>query len=72
MSHRTEYIWLSEVAGANEGEGNSLNLLEALPNDKEVEILIVGAGMTGTSVAYHLARAGVKCLVLEASARPAP
>lgn len=66
MSHRTESIWLSEVAGANEGEGDSLNLLEALPNDKEVEILIVGAGMTGTSVAYHLARAGVKCLVLEA------
>ncbi len=56
---RAESIWLKEVADTEQ-----LSLLDTLP--EAAEIVIVGAGFTGTSVAYHLAQAGVKCVVLEA------
>jgi gamma-glutamylputrescine oxidase len=38
----------------------------ALDRDLEADVAIVGAGFTGLSAAYHLARLGKRCVLLEA------
>jgi gamma-glutamylputrescine oxidase len=37
-----------------------------LDGDRDVDVIVVGAGFTGLSAAHHLQQAGLKCLVLEA------
>ncbi len=44
-----------------------LATFQALEGEQEFEIAIVGAGVAGLSVAYHLTQLGVKPVVLEAS-----
>src|SRR2546423_15091313 len=50
-------IWLDEIAPDNH---------PPLENDISADVAIVGAGIAGIATAYHLARAGVKPVVLEA------
>jgi putative flavoprotein involved in K+ transport len=38
-------------------------------NTQQVNTIVVGGGQAGLSVAYHLAKLGVDCLILDASAR---
>ena len=45
----------------------SASALPRLAGELQTEIAIIGAGFTGLSTAYHLARAGVACAVLEAN-----
>jgi len=39
---------------------------EALQGDAKTDVLIIGGGMAGLLCAYHLTRAGVDCMVVEA------
>src|SRR5207244_340053 len=50
-------IWLDEVAPDDH---------PPLDRDTSADVAIVGAGIAGIATAYHLARAGVKPIVLEA------
>ena len=50
-------IWLDEVASDDH---------PPLDQDTSADVAIVGAGIAGIATAYHLARAGVKPIVLEA------
>jgi glycine/D-amino acid oxidase-like deaminating enzyme len=50
-------IWLDEVAP---------DVYASLHEDATADVAIVGAGIAGVATAYHLARAGVKPIVLEA------
>ncbi len=50
-------IWLDEVAPDNR---------PPLEQDTSADVAIVGAGIAGIATAYHLAREGVKAVVLEA------
>jgi len=50
-------LWLDEVEPDNR---------PALEEDITAEVAIVGAGIAGIATAYHLARAGMKAVVLEA------
>ena len=50
-------LWLDEVPP---------DLYPPLDEDTAAEVAIVGAGIAGIATAYHLARAGVKTVVLEA------
>jgi glycine/D-amino acid oxidase-like deaminating enzyme len=52
-------IWLDEVA---------TDLHPPLIEDTTADVAIVGAGIAGIATAYHLARAGVRPIVLEARA----
>ncbi len=38
----------------------------AAPSNKQYDVAIVGAGITGCSTAYELAKAGLECLLIEA------
>ena len=52
-----ESIWSNTV---------SIEQREALSGDKQTEVAIIGAGMSGILTAYRLAKKGVRCVVLEA------
>ncbi|MBV1926953.1 MAG: FAD-dependent oxidoreductase, partial [Rhodobacteraceae bacterium] len=45
---------------SNNPEGN---LMKSLP--KSSKVVIIGGGIVGCSTAYHLAKMGVECLLLE-------
>jgi glycine/D-amino acid oxidase-like deaminating enzyme len=46
--------------------GNPAPQLGALNGDLATDVIIIGAGFTGLSSAYHLHKAGVSCVVVEA------
>ena len=46
--------------------GNPAPELPELATDLQTEVLVIGAGFTGLSTAYHLQKAGVGCVVVEA------
>src|SRR5688500_7837383 len=46
--------------------GAELPTMPALEADANADVCVVGAGITGLSVAYHLARAGRSVIVLDA------
>jgi gamma-glutamylputrescine oxidase len=50
-------LWLDEVPA---------DLYPPLDEDTAADVAIIGAGIAGIATAYHLARAGVKAVVLEA------
>jgi glycine/D-amino acid oxidase-like deaminating enzyme len=54
---RKESIWLAELDSFG-------GVIDTLPREK-VDIVIIGAGMSGVSIAYHLGLMGKSCLVLE-------
>lgn len=66
MAHRddeSQPVWA--IGGAPAAEA-----LPQLAADTRTEICVVGAGMAGLSVAYRLARAGHRVVVVEAGPRP--
>lgn len=46
--------------------GNPAPKLSELAADLQTEVVIIGAGFTGLSTAYHLQKAGTACVVVEA------
>ena len=46
--------------------GNPAPLLPTISGDEQAEVVIVGAGFTGLSAAYHLSQAGIDTIVVEA------
>ncbi|MCR6629254.1 MAG: FAD-dependent oxidoreductase [Magnetospirillum sp.] len=68
MAHRADEslpVW-----GAPEGAPGTVSGFETLAGDLRAEVCVVGAGMAGVSVAYHLARAGRRVVVVEAGPGP--
>jgi gamma-glutamylputrescine oxidase len=50
--------------GATPWHGGQLRLAESVPS--RADVVIIGGGLTGCSAAYHLARLGLRSLLLEA------
>ena len=46
--------------------GNPAPVLPAIAGDRTADVVIVGAGFTGLSAAYHLSQAGIGAIVVEA------
>ena len=53
-----------ELAGANAQRPR-----EASPNRERFDVIVIGGGQAGLSVGYHLARAGVRFVILDANER---
>ena len=45
---------------------NPAPILPILTGDQKADVVIIGAGFTGLSAAYHLSRAGIQAIVVEA------
>ena len=46
--------------------GNPAPVLPAISGDRTADVVIIGAGFTGLSAAYHLSQAGIDAIVVEA------
>ena len=46
--------------------GNPAPVLPAISGDQKADVVIVGAGFTGLSAAYHLSQSGIDAIVVEA------
>ena len=46
--------------------GNPAPVLPAISGDRTADVVIIGAGFTGLSAAYHLSQAGIDVIVVEA------
>lgn len=56
----TETVWGQKVQGPK---------YPALDKDLKVDVVVIGAGISGLSIAYNLAKAGKKVAVLEGKSR---
>lgn len=66
MAHRADESLPVWIAGRPVAAGD----FPPLTGDLRTEICVVGAGMAGLSAAYHLARAGLRVVVVEAGPGP--
>jgi glycine/D-amino acid oxidase-like deaminating enzyme len=46
--------------------GNPAPVLPAISGDRKADVVVIGAGFTGLSAAYHLSQAGIDAIVVEA------
>lgn len=55
---KSESVWFEDV---------ELPSFPTLTQERATDVVIIGGGITGTSAAYYLARAGVPCILIEAN-----